>query len=88
MKITTSKGQTLDVYGAISTKMRNAPHLIIILSEDMPLADAANMFDGLEWIKAEGDTEGVTTTYEGYRRISAIARAEDGSVRVTLERRG
>lgn len=89
MKIKTSRGQEIDVYGAIATTMRGSARLVISLSGDTPLTEAAQALDGLEWISAQSDAAaGVTTTYEGYSRISTIARAEDGTVRVTLTREG
>lgn len=89
MKIKTSRGQEIDAYGASAMTMRGGARLVISLGGDTPLAEAAQALDGLEWISAQNDAAaGVTTTYEGYSRISTIARAEDGAVRVTLTREG
>lgn len=86
MKITTSRGKTIEATTAMTIKMRSALHLLIVLPGDTPLRDAAEALDGLEWLRAEGENAGVSTTYEGYSRIRSIARAEDGGVRVTLTR--
>lgn len=86
MKIETSAGKTMDAAGIVAVPLRGKAQLMITLPAGTQLAEAVQALDGLEWIKAEGREAGVTTTYEGYSRVRTVSRADDGGVRVMLER--
>lgn len=86
MKIKTSSGKEIEVISVIATTMRGSVRLLISMHAETTMEEAAKTFDGLEWISTTGETAGMTTTYEGYSRITTISRAEDGTVRVTLTR--
>lgn len=88
MRIETSAGKTFEAQLASALVMRGEARLMIALSGDVTLSEAAMAFDGLEWVKAIDDRSvGVSTTYEGYSQLSTVARDTDGGVRVTLTRK-
>lgn len=88
MRIETSAGKQFEARLASALVMRGEARLMIVLSGDVTLSEAAMAFDGLEWVKAIDERNvGVSTTYEGYSQLSTVARDTDGGVRVTLTRK-
>lgn len=88
MRIETSAGKQFEARLASALVMRGEARLMIVLSGDVTLSEAAMAFDGLQWVKAIDERNvGVSTTYEGYSQLSTVARDTDGGVRVTLTRK-
>lgn len=88
MRIETSAGKQFEARLASALVMRGEARLMIVLSGDVTLSEAAMAFDGVEWVKAiDARSVGVSTTYEGYSQLTTVARDTDGGVRVTLTRK-
>ena len=86
LKIDSGNGIELDATLVIQTKHKGAPRLMIDL-ENVTLARAAQALDGAkELVVTDGNAPGVTTIYKGYSRIVYAGYAEQGGVRMTLER--
>lgn len=87
MKLETSKGKVYDVR-MVATSIRRKNQVFCEIYDTRPLFDIAEEFDGLlSFRKYDEAIEGVSETYEGFCRLVGIQRnAEDGTVRLTLER--
>ncbi len=85
MLVKTNLGKTFEGQVFMAGVFRGKPRLIVEVN-DMTMAKAAEALDGAAWIRVEKNAEsGVSTTYEGYSKITMLSRANNGSVRVTLE---
>lgn len=84
MKITTSKGKTLDAnwaFGPTST----SGSLMIEIPDNRLLSEIAADFEGNSRIEKTDETKpGVIEIYEGFTELAAIQRNENGSVFVKL----
>lgn len=86
LKIDSGNGIELDAKLVIQTKHKGAPRLMIDL-ENVTIARAAQALDGAkELVVTDGNAPGVTTIYKDYSRIVYAGYAEQGGVRMTLER--
>lgn len=84
MKITTSKGKTLDVNWAFGPTDESGS-LMIELPDTRLLSEIAADFEGNRKIeKTDKAKPGVTEIYEGFTELSAIQRNKNGSVFVKL----
>lgn len=84
MKITTSKGKTLDVNWAFAPT-RESGSLMIELPDNRLLSEIAADFEGNNKIKKTDETKpGVTEIYEEFTELAAIQRSKNGSVLVKL----
>lgn len=84
MKITTSKGKTLDVNWAFGPTGESGS-LMIELPDNRLLSEIAADFEGNRKIeKTDEKKPGVTETYEGFTELAAIQRNKNGSVFVKL----
>ena len=83
MKITTSRGKTLEVDVAMMSGTTG--RMIIRLDDDRPLSEIAADFDLLESILSERDKEKIT--YHGPFALSGIKRYNpNDKVSITLEK--
>lgn len=84
MKITTSKGKTLDVNWAFGPTSESGS-LMIELTDNRLLSEIAADFEGNSRIEKTDETKpGVTEVYEGFTKLAAIQRNKNGSVFVKL----
>lgn len=84
MKITTSKGKTLDVNWAFGPTGESGS-LMIELTDNRLLSEIAADFEGSSRIEKKDETKpGVTEVYEGFTELAAIQRNKNGSVFVKL----
>ena len=81
MKITTSKGKTLDVNWAFGPTDESGS-LMIELPDNRLLSEIAADFEGKN--KIDETKPGVTEVYEGFTELAAIQRNKNGSVFVKL----
>ena len=84
MKLETSKGKTFDIR-VICSSLRNPNKVLIELEDGRTLAKIAQDFDGLDTMRTY-ETESVYQTYEGFKHLVGIQKADAGTVRLTLER--
>lgn len=87
MKLETSKGNVYDVR-VVATSIRRKNQVLLEICDSRPLFDIAEDFDGLASFKKYDEAiEGVCETYEGFSRLVSLQRnAQEGTVRLTLER--
>lgn len=84
MKITTSKGKTLDVNWAFGPTSESES-LMIELTDNRLLSEIAADFEGNSKIEKTDETKsGVTEVYEGFTKLATIQRNKNGSVFVKL----
>lgn len=84
MKITTSKGKTLDVNWAFGPTDESGS-LMIELADNRHLSEIAADFEDNHKIEKTDETKpGVTETYEGFTELVTIQRNKNGSVLVKL----
>lgn len=84
MKITTSKGKTLDANWAFGPTSESGS-LMIEIPDNRRLSEIAADFEGNSRIEKTDKTKpGVTEVYEGFTELSAIQRNKNGSVLVKL----
>ena len=84
MKITTSKGKTLNVNWAFGPTSESES-LMIELTDNRLLSEIAVDFEGNSKIKKTDETKpGVTEIYDGFTKLAAIQRNKNGSVFVKL----
>ena len=84
MKITTSKGKTLDVNWAFGPTSESGS-LMIELTDNRLLSEISADFEGNSKIEKTDETKpGVTEVYEGFIELAAILRNKNGSVLVKL----
>lgn len=87
MKIETSRGKVYDVR-VICTSIRKRNQVLVEIYDNRPMNDIAVDFDGLDsFRKYDEAMEGISENYEGFSRLVGMAKnAEEGTVRLTLER--
>lgn len=86
MKITTSKGKTLDVNWAFGPTSASGS-LMIEIPDNRLLSEIAADFEGNRKIEKTNETKpGVTEVYEGFTDLTIIQRNKNGSVFVKLEK--
>lgn len=87
MKITTSKGKTLDANWAFGPTGESGS-LMIELSDKRHLSEVAADFEGIEKIEKTDETKpGVTEVYEGFTELVTLQRNKrNSSVLVKLEK--
>lgn len=86
MKITTSKGKTLDVNWAFGPTGESGS-LMIEIPDNRLLSEIAADFEGGSKIeKTDKAKPGVTEVYEGFTELTIIQRNKNGSVFVKLEK--
>lgn len=84
MKIKTNSGKVYDIR-IIRPDIMRKDRVLIELEDGRTLAEIAAEFDGLEsFRKYSEDLDGVYETYEGFKHLVSISRAESGRVRLTL----
>lgn len=85
MTIDTGKGDFFARH-MIPMQGKDGARLLIEL-EGAEMAQAVAAFDGAYTLTVKNDAvPGMTATYEGYTRIAAASKAEDGHVRITIAR--
>lgn len=87
MKLETSKGKVFDVR-VVAMSIRRKNQVLCEIYDSRPLFDIAEDFDGIvSFRKYDEALEGVSEMYEGFSRLVGVQRnAQDGTVRLTLER--
>lgn len=84
MKITTSKGKTLDANWAFGPTSGSGS-LMIEIPDNRRMSEIAADFEGNSRIEKTDETKpGVTEIYEGFTELAAIQRNKNGSVLVKL----
>nr|DAK69571.1 MAG TPA: hypothetical protein [Caudoviricetes sp.] len=84
MKITTSKGKTLDANWAFGPTSESGS-LMIEIPDNRRLSEIAADFEGNSRIEKTDETKpGVTEIYEGFTELAVIQRNKNGSVLVKL----
>lgn len=83
MKITTSKGKTLDV-NWIFGPTKAGGNVMIEITDNRPISEVAADFEGCDSIKEEVES-GTYKMYEGYTDLKEVSRKRnDGKVIVSL----
>lgn len=85
MKITTSKGHEY-AGGWAFAPAGKAGRMMLEMEDARALSLIAAEIEGCAEINTQRAQDEPVTVYAGYTRLTQIARAEDGSVRITLER--
>ena len=84
MKITTSKGKTLDANWAFGPTSESGSLMIEIPGNRRLSEIAADFEDNSRIEKTDEAKPGVTEIYEGFTELAAIQRNKNGSVLVKL----
>lgn len=81
MTITTSRGQTFDVFWCWAPTADGS--LMLSLQDERRLPEIAADFDGLASIRRTSEEEG-DAVYQGYDDLRGISRGSSGDVIITL----